>query len=194
MMLNHVGTEQLETNRLILRRHKMNDADDMYNNWVTDTEVCRFWSWEPHKNIEETKGVLAGWIEEYKKTDTYHWIIILKSISQAVGYIYFADIDDTNNSVSVHYALSRKYWKQGIMSEACKRVIDFAFTVLGAEKVHTTHHIENPASGKVMQKCGMRYVKTAYEELAPKHISGSERLSGNRCHYELKLADWKRTQ
>ena len=66
-MLNHVGTEQLETNRLILRRHKMTDADDMYNNWVTDPEVCRFWSWEPHKNIEETKGLLAGWIEEYKK-------------------------------------------------------------------------------------------------------------------------------
>ena len=65
------------------------------------------------------------------------------------------------------------------MSEACKRVVDFAFNVLGAEKVHTNHHIENPASGKVMQKCGMRYVKTAYKELAPKHISGSERLSRN---------------
>ena len=101
--------------------------------------------------------MLTCWIEEYKKTDTYHWIIILKSISQAIGYIYFADIDDTNNSVSVHYALSRKYWKQGIMSEACKRVIDFAFNVLGAEKVHTTHHLENPASGKVMQKCGMTF-------------------------------------
>ena len=45
-----------------------------------------------------------------------------------------------------------------------------------------------------MQKCGMRYVKTAYEELAPKHISGSERLSGNRCYYEMTVADWKRTQ
>ena len=191
-MLNHVGTEPLETDRLILRRHKMTDAGNIYNNWVTDPEVCRFWSWEAHKDIEETKGLLAGWIEEYKKADTYHWIIVLKSISQAIGYIYLADIDDSNNSVSLHYALSRKYWKQGITTEACKRVIDFAFDILGAEKVHSYHHIENPASGKVMQKCGMRYVKTAFKELAPKHLSGDGHLSGNRCYYEINLSDWSR--
>ena len=69
------------------------------------------------------------------------------------------------------------------MSEACKRVIDSAFRVLGAEKVHSTHHIENPLSGKVMQKCGMHYLKITYEELVPKHISGSEHLSRNHCHY-----------
>ena len=62
-MLNHVGTQQLETDRLILRRHKMTDADDMYRNWVTDPEVCRFWQWKPHKNIDETKALLAGWID-----------------------------------------------------------------------------------------------------------------------------------
>jgi len=165
----------------------MTDADDMFRNWVTDPEVCRFWSWEPDENIEETKGLLAGWIEEYKKADHYVWVIVLKSISQAVGYIYLADIDDTNNSVSVHYALGRQYWRQGITSEACERVIDFAFSVLGAERVHARHHIENPASGRVMQKCGMRYVKTAYEELAPK------RLSGDYRHYEVRSSDWKRT-
>jgi ribosomal-protein-alanine N-acetyltransferase len=194
IMLNHVGTEQLETNRLILRQHRMTDADDMHNNWVTDPEVCRFWTWEPHENMEETKAVLAEWIEDYRRIDTYHWIIVLKSISQAIGYIYLADIDNTNDSVSVHYALSQKYWNQGIMSEACKRVIDFAFGVLGAEKVHSHHHIENPASGRVMQKSGMRYVKTAYKELVPKHITGSERLSGKHCYYEIESSDWKRTQ
>ena len=87
-MLNHVGTQKLETRRLILRRHEMTDADDMYRNWVTDPAVSRFWNWEPHKNIEETKSLLADWIEEYIKSNHYHWIIILKSISQAIGYIY----------------------------------------------------------------------------------------------------------
>ena len=119
--------------------------------------------------------------------------MILKSLSQAVGSMYLADIDETQKSVSVHYAISQTYWNQGIMSEACQRVIDFAFEVLGAENIHTTHHLENPASGNVLQHCGMRYVKTAYEELAPKHLSGRERLSGKRCHYEMTVSDWKRT-
>ncbi len=185
-MLKHVGTEQLETNRLILRRHEMTDADDMYENWVTDPEVCRFWQWSPHKSIEETKTFLADCIKDYIKLDYYHWIIELKNTSEAIGYIYLADIDDTNNSMSVHFSLSQKHWKQGIMTEACKSVLWFAFSVLGAKKVYSFHHIENPASGKVMQKSGMRYIKTEYK-LRPE----CERISGEYCFYEIIKQDWE---
>lgn len=183
-MLNHVGTQQLETSRLILRQYEMSDAYDMYNNWVTDPEVCRFWSWKPHESIDETKASLAGWIEAYTKSDNYHWVIVLKNISQAIGYIYLADIDDTNNSVSVHYALSRMYWNQGIMTEACKCVLEFAFKVLGTDKVHTNHHIDNPASGQVLLKSGMQYIKTVC-----KHVPDHDYLSGDRCYYEIVLSD-----
>jgi len=158
----------------------------MFNNWVTDPEVSRFWQWEPHKDINETRGLLTGWIEEYAKLDTYHWIIVLKSISQAIGYIYLADINDTDDSVSIHYALSQKYWKQGIMTEACKCVINFAFSVLGADRVHSNHHVGNPASGRVQQKCGMRYIGTKY-----KNVPECERISGDHCYYEIKSSDWK---
>ena len=89
--------------------------------------------------------------------------MVSKNISEAIGYIYLADIDDTKNSVSVHYALSQKYWKQGIMTEVCKCVLNFAFNVLGLETVHTNHHIDNPASGRVLQKSGMKYIKTEYK-------------------------------
>lgn len=186
-MMNHTGTVTLETDRLILRRYEMSDAEDMYNNWVADPEVARFWQWEPHESIEETKGFLKLWIEEYKKPDNYLWTIVLKSISQAIGYIYLADVNDTENSVSVHYALSRKHWNRGIMPETCNRVLEFAFDVLGAERVYTHHHIDNGASGKVMQKCGMRHYKTAYREM-PEY----EQISGDYCYYEIVSADWKR--
>ena len=179
-MLHHVGTQRLETSRLILRQHKMTDAEDMYRNWATDPEVCRFWQWEAHKRISETKVLLAGWIEEYAKPDHYHWIIVLKRISQAIGYIYLADIDDTNHCASVHFALSQRYWNQGIMTEACKCVVGFAFGTLGAEKVHSNHHIDNAASGRVLQNSGMRYIKTVY-----KQVPECERISGTYRHYEI---------
>ena len=183
-MINHLGTKTIESSRLILRKHEMTDAEDMFNNWVTDPEVSRFWGWEPHKSIEETKSALTVWIEEYKKLETYHWIIVLKSVSQAIGYIYLSEIneiDDIDNSAAVHYALSRKYWNQGIMPEACKRVLEFAFSELGLKKVNSRHHIDNPASGRVMQKCGMRYIKTEY-----RHIPDCEQISGDYCYYEIK--------
>ncbi len=183
-MLNHVGTIQLETNRLVLRRHEISDAADMYKNWVTDFEVSRFWQWKPHKNIEETKLLLSQWVEQYEKPDYYHWIIVLKSISQAIGYIYLADIDDINNSVSVHFALSKKYWNQGIMTEACSCILKFAFDIMRAEKVRSEHHIDNPASGKVLKKCGMHCIGTAY-----KQAEAGDRHSGSYSRYEIKSSN-----
>ncbi len=187
-MLNHVGTQRIETKRLILRQHQMTDADDMFCNWVTDPEVSRFWTWEPHKNIEETRNYLADCIvNEYSNPKTYVWIIVLKSISQAIGYIYLSGIDETDKSIEVHYALSRNYWCQGIMPEACKAVLEFAFSVVGVARVHTKYHIDNPASGRVLQKCGMRYIETAY-----KQVPECERISGDYCFYEIKVDEWER--
>jgi [ribosomal protein S5]-alanine N-acetyltransferase len=178
--LKHVGTQTIETERLILRKYKITDAEDMFHNWVTDPEVSRFWSWKPHKDIAETKLLLSDWINEYSNLNIYHWVIVLKNTSQAIGYIYLNEINDADQSVSVHYLLSRTLWNQGIITEACRSVIEFAFIILGVDKVHTRHHIDNPASGKVLRKCGMQYIQTKY-----KHFPDCEQISGNYCFYEI---------
>ena len=179
-MLNHVGTQRIETNRLILRQHKITDAEDIFNNYASDAEVSRFFNWGAHKSIDETIAFLENKITKYAKPNKYHWLIELKSISQAVGFVDLTDIDDANDSVSVVYALSRKYWNQGITTEACKSVLDFAFTVLKAKTVSAYHHIDNAGSGSVMKKCGMRYVKTEY-----KNVPDYEEISGDHCYYEI---------
>ncbi len=183
--MNHVGTQTIETQRLILRAYRMTDAEDMFRNWVTDPEVSRFWGWKPHENIDETKSLLSGWINEYSNPETYHWVITLKSISQAIGYIYLNEINNDEQSLSLHYLLSRKYWNQGIMTEACRRVIEFAFA-FGAQKVYTYHHVDNPASGKVLQKCGLQYLLTRY-----KRIPDCEQISGDYCYYEITKENWE---
>ena len=186
-MISHMGTQLIETNRLILRKYETTDADDMFSNWVTDPEVSRFWGWKPHKNIDETKTLLYGWIEDYKKQDTYHWVIVFKSVMQAIGYIYLSEFDNTDDSVAVHYALSRKYWNKGIVTEACNGIFNFAFSNLHVKRIHSRHHIDNPASGRVMKKCGMRYIKTEHRQ-----IPDCEEISGNYCYYEIEADDYKR--
>jgi len=186
-MLNHIGTQIIDTDRLLLRRYEVTDAEDMFQNWVTDSEVSRFGGWKPHQNIDETNALLASWIGEYQKIDIYHWVIILKDIAQAIGYIYLNKLDNANDSASIHYALSRNYWNKGLTTEACKGVLDFAFSKLHVKRIHTCHHIDNPASGRVQQKCNMRYIKTSY-----RHVPADEQLNGEYCYYEITANDWKR--
>ena len=59
--MRHAGTQELETDRLFLRRLLPEDADMMYANWASDPQVTRFLRWEPHKNALETLGLLAAW-------------------------------------------------------------------------------------------------------------------------------------
>lgn len=163
----------------------MTDADDMFCNWVTDPDVSKFWGWEPNKDIEETKSLLSAWIVDYTRLDHYHWVVVLKETSQAVGYIYLQDISEEEGNAAVHYLLSRKYWNQGLMTEACKAVINFSFLSIGLLSIHTLNHVDNPASGKVMQKSGFRYIETKYKE-----IPDCPRISGNYCNYEISKDDW----
>lgn len=178
--MHHIGTETLETDNLVLRRYKMTDADDMFANWVADPEVTRFWSWEPHKDISVTKSLLNQWIQEYESLEVYHWVIINKENEQAIGYIYLDSIDNTECSAAVHYLLSRKYRNKGLMTEACKKVIEFAFGTVGFMKIWSYHHCDNGASGRVMQKCGMIRYNTEYR------IMESRQLSGNYDFYRIE--------
>lgn len=177
--MQHIGTKQLETDRLILRQYKLTDAEDMFENWVTDEEAARFWEWTPHMDISETKSLLKQWIAEYSDNEYYHWVIINKSDQKAVGYIYLNSIDNLEKSAAIHYFLSRKLWNQGLMTEACKRIIKYAFNEVGFHKIISYHHINNPASGKVMQKCGMQFTGTEFR------FSDNNNLNGEYHYYEI---------
>ena len=85
--MRHVGTQELETNRLLLRRLLPEDAGQMYQNWASDPEVTRWLRWEPHKNELETVGLLAAWATLYPNPDYYQWAIVEKSSGQVFGGI-----------------------------------------------------------------------------------------------------------
>ena len=59
----------------------------MYKNWATDSEVCKFLSWSPHKDLSETKQVVESWISAYS-SNYYYWAIELKDIGEIIGSIF----------------------------------------------------------------------------------------------------------
>ena len=158
--MNHKGTIQLETERLILRRFTIEDAPAMFKNWASDPEVTKFMTWPTHQNVGVSQWVLNSWIPSYEKADYYVWAIILKENgNEPIGNFHGLPKDDIE-AVEFGYALGRKWWHKGIMTEVLRTVIDFFFEQVGANSVRAYHDPNNPNSGMVMKKCGMKYEGT----------------------------------
>ncbi len=153
--MKDIGTQRIETSRLVLRRFTLDDAEAMYRNWASDPEVTHFLSWPVHKDVEVSKGIISNWINEYDDPFRFNWAIEFKEIGEVIGNISSVSHNEKLNLVHVGYCLSRKYWRKGIMSEALRSVIDFLFSEVGANKVESSHNLKNPNSGRVMASAGM---------------------------------------
>ena len=155
----------LETDRLILRPFELDDAESMFNNWASDDEVTKYLTWNTHKSIEETKEILAFWVNQYEKEERINFAIVYKENNELIGGI---DVVGYLEGVPViGYNLSRKYWNKGIMTEACKKVIELLFS-LNHEKIIIEAMVENIGSNRVIQKCGGVYDST-YDDYIPKN-------------------------
>ena len=168
--MRHAGTQEIETPRLILRRLQPADADMMYHNWASDPEVTRFLRWEPHKSPSETRELLTAWAELYQNPDYYQWAIVEKATGQVFGTISifrspsaetppseWPGLDHTKGIWEVGYCMGKAWWNKGLMTEACKAVVNYWFKNTNGNWLFCCHAIGNPASGKVMMKAGFVY-------------------------------------
>ncbi len=156
-MMEHKGTINIETDRLLLRRFVLSDALPMFKNWANDSDVTAYLTWQPHENVEVTKKILKMWIEDYKSPDCYNWGIVLKDYGKVIGSIGVVNQNTDFDRCEVGYCIGKSFWGKGIMTEALKAVIDFLINEVGFNRVHAYHHAENIGSGKVMIKAGMKY-------------------------------------
>ena len=159
--MKNCGTQRIETDRLILRRYVIEDADAMYKNWASDSEVTKFLTWQPHSSVEVSRSIIVDWLKEYSDEKYYHWAIVLKDNgNEPIGGISVVQMNEDISMVHIGYCLGRAWWRRGIMSEALKAVMDFMFDTVEVNRVESRHDPMNPNSGKVMQKCGMKYEGT----------------------------------
>ena len=153
--MKHCGTQTLETDRLLLRRFVIDDADAMFQNWASDPEVTKYLTWPPHTGPEVSKAVLETWVSSYSHADFYQWAIVLKEHgNEPIGSISAVHLNDDLSIVHIGYCIGRAWWHRGIMSEALKAVMDFFFDRVEANRVESLHDPRNPHSGMVMKKCG----------------------------------------
>lgn len=157
MMLNHTGTQNIETERLLLRKFKLDDAQQMFDNWTKDPENVEYISFSAHKEVRDTYKFLEKWIDKYKNKDSYIWCITLKDTGEVIGSVDVIEIIEFRSTCEIGYVISKKYWNKGIMTEALKAVIAYLLSKVGFNRIQLRHMTDNPASGRVMQKCGMKF-------------------------------------
>lgn len=162
--MEHKGTVQLETPRLILRRVTMEDAEAAFQNWTSEEQVTQFLCWPTHKNSEETREIFQRWVANYENMNNYLWGIVLKEDGgRLIGTISAVEQDESLNKVHIGYCIGSRWWHRGITSEAFARIIAFFFEEVRVNRIEARHDPQNPNSGKVMLKCGLTHEGTLRE-------------------------------
>ncbi len=153
MGMIHRGTKTIRTERLTLRRFTPADAPAMFENWASDPRVTRFLSWTPHESVEVTGAILKDWCALYRNPAYYHWVIVYEG--QPVGGISVVRQSDKNAWAELGYCIGARWWGLGLTAEAVRGVMDYLFSDIGFHRIAIHHAVDNPASGRVADKCGM---------------------------------------
>lgn len=157
--LKHVGTVTLETGRFALRRFQPADVHDVYVNWSSDEDSARYNAWNIHENENVTESYVTEWVECYKRLNYYHWAITDKTDGEVIGSISVSNVKNRKKYCEIGYTVAKKRWNEGIATEVLKRILEFLTLDVGFETVRAMHDVRNKASGRVMEKAGMIFVK-----------------------------------
>ncbi len=150
---------ELETERLLLRRMRVDDADDMFA-YARRRDVTKYLTWNPHPDRAYTAEYLQYLASRYRVGDFYDWGVTLRENGRMIGTCGFTSFDFGHNSAQVGYVLNPDYWGEGIAPEALRAVIRFGFRELGLHRIEACYIEGNDRSRRVMEKVGMTYEGT----------------------------------
>lgn len=161
-----------ETDNLLLRPWEESDAEALYK-YASDPEVGPRAGWAPHQNVEESLEVLRTlFIGETM------WAIVLRGTSEPIGCIGYlpqgvSNVPTGDNEVEIGYWIARPFWNRGICTEALQWLVDYCFMKLQFNALWGDFFVDNPASGRVMEKCGFQC--TGQETTCPNLYGGADR-------------------
>jgi len=159
---------ELTTERLNLRPLRSEDVDLLWPD-ITDREISKYMAWEAHTDKGQTIAFVHHEIERCESGRGITWAVLLKGSDSFCGIFSIIGLVRSHraltfNKAELAYWLSRKYQGQGIMTEAGRRVLQFAFEELKLHKLFVSHFSVNEASGNLIKRLGFRYVGEQLEE------------------------------
>lgn len=155
--MNHLGTKELFTDRLTLRRYEAEDADAVFYNWAQDKTAAHFCSWNICKSAEEALELINGYISQYGNPDYYLWAIELNDLEQPVGTVLIKHLDEAALSAEFECWVGSDFIKKGIAKEAVTEVFRFMTENVGLQRIWGKCAADNDGGAKLMVRLGMEY-------------------------------------
>ena len=159
---------EIETERLLLRQLQLGDVYEYYERLFGDGDVSRYMLFDPHQTILESLESVQEKLARYESGNFYCWGVELKEEAGLMGLVELLRFDEQTDTCSFVYMLGCNYWNQGYGTEMLKAVFQFAFDELKVERILADHMSPNIASGRAMEKAGMKHIGTEtgkYEKL-----------------------------
>ncbi len=158
--LTNVGTQTIETERLVLRKFRYDDDDAMLKYWVADEKIQALYSEPVYKTKSEVKGLLDKYIGSYQQDNYYRWAITEKGSDECIGQIAYFLVDGKNHFAEIEYCVGTQFQCKGYATEATKAVIRYGFEKMNLHKVQICTKTINAPSKRVIEKCGFTYEGT----------------------------------
>ena len=147
---------KIETERLLLRKININDADDIFE-YASVPEITTFLLWETHRSKSDSLDFIKFADEQFNNKTSIIWGIVIKNGNKLIGTIDIRNWNMIHNCGEIGYVISKKYWNMGYVSEAMAAVIKYGFKELLLNRVEAHCEEENIGSWKVMEKCRMKF-------------------------------------
>ena len=182
----------LQTQRLVLRRFTEDDSANLVE-LDGDPEVMRFINGgRPTPRMEIESEVLPAFLDYYERYRGYgFWAAIEKSTGLFVGWFHFRPAEGSPpGEVELGYRLRRSAWGKGYATEGSRALVDKGFAELGVERVVASTMVVNVASRRVMEKAGLRFVRS-FRQPWPDYIEGEEE---GDVEYALLRSEWEQAR
>lgn len=187
----------LETERLLLRRFTRDDVDNLFD-LESDPEVMRFLTGGPGTPRDEIeRDYIPAYLSYYERFEGYgFWAVIEKATGDFLGWLHLRpQPGDPLNQPELGYRLRKAAWGKGYATEGSRALIHKGFTELGVRRVVASTYQDNLGSRRVMEKSGMKLVRTYRlspgEMLEMFGIADSELFDGDDVEYAISKSEWE---
>ena len=142
----------LETERLILRPLTVDDAEAVYE-WVSDERVTKYMPYQTYTSTDDVRKWLMN-LQSENETNNFGFVFKENNLLIGSGDIGYSN---EKSSWDFGYNIRYDYWNRGLATEATKCMMKFAYDNFGARDFSANHAVDNPSSGRVMEKLGLMF-------------------------------------
>lgn len=164
--------ETLVTPRIILRRPRLSDANDIFDNYAADPEVTRYVTWRPYRDRGEVGPFLESRLARWDSGEEFSWVITRRGEDRVIGMVACRV---RAHAADIGYVVGRTHWRHGYATASARAVLDWALSLETVFRVWAVCDVDNKASARVLEKIGMELEGVLRRSIIHPNVSAEPR-------------------